>query len=260
MNQSLLLLIISTIIFGGGFLIALWNIKSGTWSHSWKNMILIGLGFFFQTYFLIIQGDLHGKCPITSLSEILIFIAWSAVILYFLTGRSFRLSLLGVFTAPFVFLIQLLALLFGDLAFEKIESKSQVDYWVELHASVSLFSYGAFAMAAIAGVMYLVQERFLAQRNLKGLFYHMPPIRYLHSAVMRLILIGFLILTLGLISAFFMREWPGVAKLSLISIVWITYGIAYIASKFSKISPRQTAFLSVALFSIPLLTLLVIRH
>jgi ABC-type uncharacterized transport system permease subunit len=35
--------------------------------------------------------------------------------------------------------------------------------WLELHASISLIAYGAFALACIAGVMYLVQERQIKQ-------------------------------------------------------------------------------------------------
>jgi len=66
-----------------------------------------------------------------------------------------------------------------------------VNGWLELHAAISMVAYGAFALAGVAGVMYLAQERQLKTHHIRSIFYHMPPIRDLAVANGRLILTGF---------------------------------------------------------------------
>src|SRR5204862_4343760 len=127
---------------------------AGTFRLGRFNFLAIGLGFIFQTAFLSIRGHELHRCPVTNLFEVLIFLAWSVALIYLVIGPTYRLSLMGAFTAPLVFLIQALALL------APIDVPHQVrvaaNPWLEFHASMSMIAYGAFALACVAGVMYLV--------------------------------------------------------------------------------------------------------
>ena len=76
--------------------------------------------------------------------------------------------------------------------------------WLELHAAISIVAYGAFALAGVAGVMYLAQERQLKTHHLHSIFYHLPPIRDLAVANSRLVYTGFALLTVGLFAGFAM--------------------------------------------------------
>src|SRR6266704_2712456 len=58
------------------------------------NFFAIGLGFIFQTAFLWIRGQELGRCPITNLFEVFVFLAWSVALVYMLVGPPYRLSLL----------------------------------------------------------------------------------------------------------------------------------------------------------------------
>ena len=69
------------------------------------NFFAIGLGFIFQTAFLWIRGQALGRCPITNLFEVFVFLAWSVALVYMLVGPAYRLSLMGAFTAPLVLLL-----------------------------------------------------------------------------------------------------------------------------------------------------------
>src|SRR5437762_12224510 len=71
----------------------------------------VGLGLIFQTAFLSIRGHALGRCPLTNLFEVFIFLAWSVALIYMLVGPTYRLSLMGAFTAPLVVLVQGLALI-----------------------------------------------------------------------------------------------------------------------------------------------------
>src|ERR1700732_1031579 len=86
-------------------------LRAGVFRSARFNFVAIGLGFIFQTAFLSIRGHELHRCPLTNLFEVLIFLAWSVALIYLLIGPAYRLSLMGAFTAPLVFFIQLFALL-----------------------------------------------------------------------------------------------------------------------------------------------------
>ena len=115
-----------------------------------------------------------------------------------LVGPAYRLSLMGAFTAPVIFVLQTFALL-APIDQPHLVS-GPVNPWLEFHASISIIAYGAFALAGIAGVMYLVQERQLKRRQLHSFFYHLPPLSELFSALTRLLWLGFALYTAGLVS------------------------------------------------------------
>src|ERR1700726_1422487 len=149
-------------------------LRAGVFRSTRFNFVAIGLGFIFQTAFLSIRGHVLGRCPLTNLFEVFIFVAWSLAFIYLLVGPPYRLSLMGAFTAPLVVLIQTFALA------APIDIRHPLSLlpnpWLEFHASISTVAYGAFALACIAGVMYLVQERQIKTHQLHSVFYHLPPL------------------------------------------------------------------------------------
>lgn len=245
------LLVASTICFLFGFAYTMYALGAGRYRPSRYNFTVIFAGFLLQTAFLFRRGEQLGRCPLSNLFEVLIFLSWSIVLLYLLVGPTYRLSLLGAFTSPLVVLFQVFALV------APIDSppgaKIAPDPWLELHAALSIIAYGAFAMACVAGVMYLAQERQLKTHQIRSLFYHLPPISNLATATSQLLLCGFLLLTAGLLAGFVVGSprpkvlW-GVA-------VWLIYGAILHAGKLRWISPRRVALFSVLAFTLTLSTL-----
>jgi HemX protein len=187
---------------------------------------------------------------------VLIFLSWSMVLFYLLIGPTYRLSLLGFFTAPAVFVFQLIALLAPASTPHNV-AKIAPNPYMELHAAVSIIAYGAFALAGVAGVMYLVQERQLKSHHLTSIFHALPPIRDLAFANRRLIFTGFALLTVGIAAAFGI---PGILQTHLVKIswsfgVWLLYGLILSAEWWHRISARRGAWLSVAAFGLVLCTL-----
>jgi len=62
--------------------------------------LAICAGFLFTTIFLVDRGHAIGRCPITNRFEVLVFMTWSMVLIYLVIGSTYRLSLMGAFTAP----------------------------------------------------------------------------------------------------------------------------------------------------------------
>src|SRR6478752_2332538 len=104
-------LVLSTFCFLISFGWTMFSLGAGRHRPSKMNFWIISAGFICQTFFLYERGQTLGRCPLTNLFEVLIFLSWSMVLLYLLIGPAYRLSLLGAFTSPLVFIFQLIALL-----------------------------------------------------------------------------------------------------------------------------------------------------
>ena len=211
------------------------------------NFVAIVLGFALQSAFLSIRGHALGRCPITNLFEVFVFLAWSLALIYLAIGPAYRLSLMGAFTAPLVLLIQGFALLAPiDI---RHPVRVAVDPWLEFHASMSMIAYGAFALACVAGVMYLVQERQLKSHQLHSIFYHLPPLPNLFSAIIRLLWVGFALYTAGLISGFFTGGPLPRLKMICAFAVWIFYGMILHGRHQHRLAPKRIAALCILAFT-----------
>src|SRR5271165_7291526 len=71
--------------------------------------LAICAGFLFTTIFLVDRGHAIGRCPITNRFEVLVFMTWSMVLIYLVIGSTYRLSLMGAFTAPAASILLLFA-------------------------------------------------------------------------------------------------------------------------------------------------------
>jgi ABC-type uncharacterized transport system permease subunit len=246
------LLVVSTFCFLFGFAYTMHALGARVYRPSRLNFFAITAGFAGQTAFLYLRGEAIGRCPLTSLFEVLVFLCWSMVIFYLLIGPAYRLSLLGAFTSPFVFVMQVVALLLPPAP---PAVARPANGWLELHAALSVMAYGAFALACVAGVMYLAQERQLKTHHIHSIFFHLPPIRDLATANRRLILAGFALYTIGL-AAGGTHGSAHAQLLQMMSIaIWAVYGAVLAAVWWRSISPRRVAWLSVGAFALALSTL-----
>ena len=244
------LLIISTICFLGAVVRTGIALRAGVFRPGKFNFLAIGAGFLFQTAFLSVRGHALGRCPLTNLFEVFIFLAWSVALIYMLVGPTYRLSLMGAFTAPLVVLLQGFALIAPiDIRhLVKLPANSPLEF----HASVSLVAYGAFALACIAGVMYLIQERQLKTHHLHSIFYHLPPLTDLFAAITRLLWWGFVLYTVGIVSGFFTgRPLPRVQVVAAIG-VCLLYAAILQGRHLRRIAPKRVAALCIVGFSVAL--------
>jgi ABC-type uncharacterized transport system permease subunit len=249
-----LLLVISTFCFLFGFAYTMHALGARVYRASRLNFFAILTGFLCQSAFLYLRGQQVGRCPLTSFFEVFIFLSWALVLFYLLIGPTYRLSLLGAFTSPLVFSLQVIALVL--LEDKPVRVNVPTNPWMELHAAISIVAYGAFALACVAGVMYLAQERQLKTHHIKSIFYHLPPIRDLAVANRRLILTGVGLLAIGIGAGFMVGNWQSHATKVAWSIgVWLLYGAIFALSKVHRLSPRRVAWLSVGAFTVALITL-----
>src|SRR5271165_5498305 len=188
-----------------GFGYSVYSLATNRFLTPRMTFLAICAGFLFTTIFLFDRGHAIGRCPITNRFEVLVFMTWSMVLIYLVIGSSYRLSLMGAFTAPVASVLLLLALVFTP-AGQPEPRRIKVNPWLEAHTSFSMVACGAFALACIAGVMFLVQERQLKTRQPSSIFYRLPPITALSVANSRLLWLGFALFTVGLATGFLIGE------------------------------------------------------
>lgn len=245
-------LIVATLLaaFGGGWgMISVHRGKRSPWTVVW----MIG-AFLCQLGFLSIRGKMNAACPLMDTGEILAYLAWSVTLFYLLVGPPYRISLLGVFSAPVIVIFQAIALIPGILTPNPVE-KIGTNPWHETHSAMSVLSYGALALAAVAGVMFLVLDRQLKERHLKsGLFRNLPPVRELLVSMERLLWLGVGLLTVGIVAGFLMpRTTSAWGHFIAAVVVWLAYLALLGVKKIRGMTGRQQSQLTVILFLLSLL-------
>ncbi len=262
MPADRLFLMISTLAFLGAFAVGVYRLLVATYRHTPWTRALMAVGFLGQCAVLLLRGREIGRCPITSPWELLVFLSWGVVLMYWVTGPAYRLSLLGLFTAPMVWVLQVVALtLQGTVApggDDAIFTGARPDPMLEWHATVSMLAYAAFGLAATAGVMYLVQERQLKRHEIGPIFRNLPPLRNLSAGLVRLLTVGCALLTAGVLTAYFLEKSPGVMKLTAAWAVWAAYVAVLAYQKLRGWPHRRLALVSAWLFLLPLVTLWVV--
>jgi ABC-type uncharacterized transport system permease subunit len=239
-------LIAATALAAVGGITGMWTVHRGTRSR-WTVIWMVA-AFGAQMGFLYFRGQARGACPLVGISEIMAFLSWSLTLFYLAVGPTYRVSLLGVFTAPLVTIFQILALLPGVWDPHPVRAAA-TDPWRETHAAMSVLSYGALALAAVAGVMFLVLDRQLKDHHLQsGLFRNLPPVRELLKSMVRLLWMGVVLLSIGVVAGFIMPRQGGTAHLLAACAVWIGYALLLSVRQVRGLTGRRTAMVAVVLF------------
>lgn len=224
------------------------HFRPGRW-----HLALIAAGFLLHTLFLQLRGQMIGHCPITNLFEVMVFVAWALVLNYLLLGPLFRCSILGLFCMPVAFAMNLAALAFPGLDYpNEIPSMGPM---LELHASLTVMAYGTLGLAAVAGFVYLLEDRALKSRTVAGLLERLPDLGRLDRLAQRIALAGFMLLSAGLGFGFFVPGFPAdFVKISWSGLVWILYAGLLAARWGAKLSPLRFAACAVGTYVFVLLT------
>jgi ABC-type uncharacterized transport system permease subunit len=223
-------------------------------------VVWLVLSFGAQLAVLSMRSQMRGNCPLGDTGEIFLFSAWSLTMCYLAVGSVYRLSLLGVFTAPLVSFLIGLALVPGMMEVDPVHAQS-TDVWRSLHAAFSILAYGALGLSAVASVMFLVLNQQLKEAHLAtGLFRKLPPAKDMIFVVRRLLVLGFAVLTLGVICGVMMKtRTEGAVRHLIVAVgLWLSYGVLLVVTWWRGLPPRKLALASVVLFVMSLLIFLVL--
>lgn len=124
------------------------------------------------------------------------FFSWSLVCVFLLVVLRQRLYVLGSFILPLAFLSSASAVVVPSET-SAIQPEVQA-VWV--HVTLSMLGTVGFAVAFVAGLMYLIQDRLLKSKHFNVLSFRLPPLDALDALNQRSIVLGFPLLTLGILT------------------------------------------------------------
>ena len=227
------------------------------------NYFVLLAAFGFHTTAMVLRGFRLNHCPVTNLYEATIFAMWTIVAACLITGLWPRLRFLGAFASPVLFGIGVFALMpnLDTLEIARATHPELAPAWTSVHAALMALSYGAFGLSSVAAVMYLTQEHNLKLHKLQAIFSLLPPIQRLELAVARLLVAGFVLLTVGLgVGAYGLshlnnaQEYRGDPKIAWSALVWLIYlGLIVMRWKFAQ-GGRRFALGAIGTFAFVLLT------
>lgn len=199
----------------------------------------------------------HGHAPLSNLYESVVFFAWTILLIYILIDLRYRQRAVGAFVLPFAFLGMTWAQLRLDTAIEPLVPALQSN-WLTYHVITCFLGYAAFAVACGVSLMYLIKVGKESDSNApteKGIQALFPSTKVLDDLNYKAIMIGFPLLSLGIITGAAWANyawgtyWSWDPKETWSLIVWFIYA-AFLHARFTRgWVGRKAAVLSVAGFA-----------
>lgn len=153
------------------------------------------------------------------------FTSWVAALLILLTALRQPIENLGIAVFPFA----AASLLLQGLQVESGVILTALASGLELHILISVISYSLLTLAALQAILLAVQNKQLRNRHPGGFVRALPPLETMESMLFRLIGIGYLLLSLSLLSgAPYAQDLIGqhlVHKTVLSVVAWIVFAI-----------------------------------
>jgi len=145
----------------------------------------------------------HGHAPLSNLYESVVFFAWTIILIYGIIEIKYKYRVIGAFVLPFALLGMAWAQLGLNSGIEPLVPALQSN-WLLYHVITCFLGYAAFAVACGISIMYLIKAKAegdtvstVSAGSVIGMF---PSIRILDDLNYKAIMIGFPLLTLGIVT------------------------------------------------------------
>ena len=249
----------AVIVYGIGMMYSIFIWRRGFQQQNWVPFALLAVAFTMHTAALVSRGFSLNHCPVNNLYEATAFILWTISLGSLVFGLWPRLRFLGVFTAPLLFCVGVFAMMPG-LDPEYGNNPQFINGWSSLHAALIMLGYGSFGLSAVAGSIFLTQERNLKLHRASALFTLLPPIQRLEKLITYALVAGLILLTAGLaIGGTFLELPEGTSfwrdsKVIWSLLVWLFYSLLLLAHL--KLDQRggRYAWLAILAFCFVILT------
>ena len=201
----------------------------------------------------------YGYVPLSNMYESLIFFSWTIVLIYLILEFRYQQRLIGVFVTPFSFLaIALTSIIPGVQPQIKPLVPALQSNWLTIHVTTCFFGYAAFSVSFGISILYLIQQKKMDREG--GTSKWLPSLSLLDEINYRSIVIGFPMLTLGIITGAAWANyawgsyWSWDPKETWSLITWFVYAAFLHARLTRDWRGKKTAILSVIGFLFVLFT------
>jgi cytochrome c-type biogenesis protein CcsB len=162
--------------------------------------ILLIAGFGCHSAALIMKYAASGHIPVANLFQTLSFAAWTFVAVFFILQYKLRLKILGLYAAALASIIMVSASFFLNEPVQSLKIFNSV--WLTFHILAIFAGEGALALACGIGILYLLQEYSIKNKQSRFFIRRLPSLELLDNTNYFCIITGFSMLTLGLVTGF----------------------------------------------------------
>lgn len=221
-----------------------------------SNLVLFGtrttwLAFAFLSVALVFRTIDTGHGPFANMYEFSIAFAWGVLAAYLYSLHRYQQWVIGLIVLPVGLAMLLYATTIPNTAAPLVPAL-QNSLLLTIHVAVAIIAYGAFAVAAAAAILYLIQP--------SGGRRSLPKPELLDELSYRVTLIGFPFLTLTIVlgavwaDVAWGRYWSWDPKESASLVTWLICG-AYLHARVARDwRGRRAAWLLLAVFAATLFT------
>jgi cytochrome c-type biogenesis protein CcsB len=184
------------------------------------------LGFGFHAASIAVRALDLQRFTIAERYESFSFFAALAVLAFLLVYWKYRMTSLGVFSFPAIFVMTFIAVLMPQ-EFQGSIPELLSSRWIYIHTPLVILGYVAFFVAFSAAVLYLFQERELKHK--KVFFNRLPSLEICDDLAYRSLAVGFPLMTLGILSGALWAQqvwgalWISDPKILLAFVTWLIY-------------------------------------
>jgi ABC-type uncharacterized transport system permease subunit len=199
-------------------------------AESLATRVLYTSGLLLLLYFILRFFEL-GYFPLRTLKDSMVFLSLVIVLVNVAVVVFARLYVINLVLMPFASLILLGAFMFGENT-KPIEALVYLRSGLAvLHIPIFILGYVFFILSAVLSVFYLIMDREIKRKDFTRLSRHFPPLLGMDQYIHNFIWLGFIFLTLGILTGFFYAMESGVSfvirdpKVAFAFVLWIYYVI-----------------------------------
>ncbi|MBQ5703258.1 MAG: c-type cytochrome biogenesis protein CcsB [Peptococcaceae bacterium] len=206
---------------------------------------------------LVLRSVLIGGLPLNNGFEFGLCFVFVAALAYVIIERKFSIGGIGLFVMPILVVLGCW-LVSIDLTIEPVMPALR-SYWLAVHVSAAVISYGAFAVSFAVSIAYLLKDK-NGDKADSRLAQTLPSLKVLDEITYKLIFVGLPFLTIMLVTGAVWAEyawgafWSWDPKETWALITWLVYAI-YLHTRFMKgFKGKRAAWLSVLGFAAVIFT------
>ncbi len=224
------------------------------------NILAIGV----HLMLLIVLTVSTGHLPLTGIFKALsTFMFFFAILNKFFVRESDDYSL-GLFYAVILFIFQSISMIFISISTTLPSVLNERLF--EIHVIINLIGYAAFSSAFLVSLMYILLFHEIKSKKLGYFYDRLPSLDYLERINYQAIVVGFIFITVGIISGSFTgnsawgKYWDWDPKLISVVITWVFYGLAILGKKNYRWHGKRMSYISLIGFLWIIFSMLVITR
>jgi len=253
------LLWIALVLYGLGTLLLIPLVVNRRPTISSASLGALGLGLLAHAGAIVWEAARIHRLPVTDVRSTLSFYAFLVTLAFFVLYLRYRITSLGLFMLPFVFVLTLISAFRPERPFDMSAFRGG---WLAVHIGSTILGYTGFFLTFVAAVMYLIQEKELKSRTPRTFYYRLPSLELCDELYYRSLLFGLPLLTIGILTGFIWasRTWKGPwefdPKILASLVTWLIYLVLFSTRVSGGWRGRRAAYFAIFGFAAIMVTFL----